>query len=158
MLELVGWWLVAIDHGVHLVDAYTLPAAVVALIGGWLAARSRPELSSWAAYGTALVVGFLPSLAPTYGHDPHLTRQLFVGGAAVVIALIGGRVRLQAPVVIGGIVAVLLALADLARIAEHLPVWIPLSAAGLAVIVVASTYERRRRDWSRLRTSVGHLS
>jgi hypothetical protein len=158
LLELIAWWLIAADKGVHRIDAYTVPAAVVGLLAGWLGARSRPELNSWAAYGTALAIGFLPSLAPVYGHDPQVGRQLVVGSAAVVVALIGARARLQAPLVIGGIVAVLLALPDLARLSQHLPVWMPLSAAGLAVIGVASTYERRRRDWSRIRDALGHLS
>ncbi|HEY2790963.1 MAG TPA: hypothetical protein VGJ28_01325, partial [Micromonosporaceae bacterium] len=157
-LESLAWWLIAIRHGIHQIEAYTLPAAAVALVAGVMAARRRPELNSWACYGTALVVAFLPSLAPTFGTDPHLLRQLLIGPLAVAVAVLGAQFRLQAPVVIGTLVAIVLAIQDLVRAGHHLPAWVSLSVAGLATIIVAGTYERRRRDWKRLRQTVGDMA
>jgi hypothetical protein len=157
-LEALAWWLIAIRHNIHQIEAYTLPAMAVALVAGVMAARRRPELSSWACYGAALAVAFLPSLAPTLGPDPHVVRQVLVGLAAVTVAILGAHFRLQAPAVIGTLVAIVLAMQDLVRAGHRLPAWISLSAAGLATIIVASTYERRRRDWTRLRHAVGDMS
>ncbi|MEK8109487.1 hypothetical protein NKG94_42820 [Micromonospora sp. M12] len=51
----------------------------------------------------------------------------------------------------------LLALHELARGWDLLPRWIYLGAGGLALVGLAATYERRRRDLARLRTAVGRL-
>ena len=158
LLEALAWWLMAAEWRVHLIDAYTLPAAAVALVAGWLAARSRPELGSWATYGTALVAAFLPSVVPALGPNPSAIRQLAVGVAAIAVAVIGGQFRLRAPVIVGGVTALALALRDLAYVWQSLPAWIPLSAAGLLVIAFAITYERRRRDWLRMRSALSHLT
>ncbi len=157
-LELLAWWILAADRGTHPVDAYTLPLAVFALVAGALAARSNPRLGSWTAYGPALVAAFGPSLALALGSGASAARQAAVGAAAVVVVLIGARARLQAPVIVGGVSVIVLALRELALAWQQVPAWIPLSVAGLLVIVVASTYERRRRDWHRLRATVTRLS
>jgi hypothetical protein len=60
---LTAYWLLLWTVGVRLTEAYTVPLAAGALLAGWLAARARPELHSWTAYGPALVAGFGPSLA-----------------------------------------------------------------------------------------------
>src|SRR5690606_40147502 len=65
--ELLAWWLLLAYHDVAIVEAYTLPLAGVVLLGGWAALRTRPELSSWTAYGPALAAAFLPSLATVIG-------------------------------------------------------------------------------------------
>jgi hypothetical protein len=88
-LELVAWWLLAAARGVHVVEAYTLPLAAVALFCGWLAARSRP-LGSWIAYGPALLAASLPSLAPALALDASVARRVVVGAVALAVVLIGG--------------------------------------------------------------------
>ncbi len=52
----------------------------------------------------------------------------------------------------------LLALYELVRSWDLLPRWAFLAAAGLALIGLATTYERRRRDLVRLRSAVGRMS
>jgi hypothetical protein len=156
-LELIAWWLVAAAHGVHVIEAYTLPLAAVALFGGWLAARSRP-LGSWIAYGPALLAAFLPSLAPALALDASVARRVVVGAVALAVVLIGAHGRLQAPVIIGGGTLVLLPLPELVFLWRVLPTWMPLTLAGLVLLACAITYERRRRDLARLRTMIGRMT
>jgi hypothetical protein len=157
-LELIAWWLIAADRGLGLVDTYTVPLAAVALFAGWQAARTRPTLSSWAAYGPALFALLGPGIAPTFVADPPGTRRLVFAAIAVAVVLIGAQTRLQAPVVIGSIALGLLALHELVLIWQHAPAWIPLTVAGLLMILVAATYERRRRDWRNLKGMLGRMS
>jgi hypothetical protein len=159
-VELAGWCqLMATDH-VGLVEAYSIPAAAVALLAGLRARRpaNRAALSSWAAYGPALSAALLPSLASIAGSDGQYPRRLVLGLAALAILLTGARARLQAPVVIGGAALALVALHELAQVWDLVPRWIPLAAAGLLLIVLAATLERRRRDLARLRTAFTHMT
>lgn len=157
-LELLGWWFLLGANDVRIVDAYTVPLAVVALVAGWLALRSRPELRSWVAYGPALAAGFLPSLAPLLTGDASVTRRLVLGGLALATVLVGAWAHLQAPVIIGTIALLVVAIHELVLLWQLLPTWIPLSAAGLLVLLLAVTYERRRRDVVRLRGAVARMT
>jgi hypothetical protein len=156
--ELAGWCWLMLVHDVGLVEAYSIPAAAVALLAGVRARRRRRELTSWAAYGPALAAGLLPSLASIAGSDGQYLRRLLLGLAALAILLAGARVRLQAPVVVGGGTLALVALHELALVWDLVPRWIPLAAAGLLLVALAATLERRRRDFDRLRTSLARMS
>jgi hypothetical protein len=156
-LELIAWWLLAAERGVHVVEAYTLPLAAVTLFCGWLAARNRP-LGSWIAYGPALLAASLPSLAPALALDASVARRVVVGAVALAVVLIGAHARLQAPVIVGGGTLVLLPLPELVFLWRVLPTWMPLTLAGLVVLGCAITYERRRRDLARLRTMIGRMT
>jgi len=57
-------------------------------------------------------------------------------------------------VVIGGGVLLLVALHELTLVWDLLPRWIPLAAAGLLLVVLAMTLERRRRDLARFRAAL----
>ena len=131
--QLLAWWLLLGSRHVTLTEAYTLPLAAVALLGGWAALRGRPELRSWVAYGPALAAVFLPSLAlvlsPT--SDDSVRRRLLLGVGALAVVFAGAIRRRQAPVVVGGIVVALVALHELALVWYLLPTWIPLSLGGL---------------------------
>jgi hypothetical protein len=156
--ELLAWWLFAAAIGVRSVDAYTLPLAGLGLVAGWLAARRQQTLRSWICYGPALLAGFVPSLAPILFGDASPGRRLVVGVAALAVVILGARERLQAPVLIGGGALLAVAVHETVLIWRHLPSWLPLSVAGLLLIGVATTYERRRRDFARLRGAVGRMA
>ncbi|MEV7230468.1 hypothetical protein AB0M79_26125 [Polymorphospora sp. NPDC051019] len=154
--ELVAWWLLLVADRVAVLEAYSLPAAALALLAGWLAARSG--LGSWSAYGPGLAAGLLPSLASVLVGDDQPMRRLLLGTGAVLVVLAGGAARRQAPVVLGGATVVLLALHELVAVWDLLPRWIFLAIGGLALIALAVTYERRRRDLARLRAAVGRMT
>ncbi|MGE5827044.1 MAG: SCO7613 C-terminal domain-containing membrane protein [Micromonosporaceae bacterium] len=156
--ELVAWWLLLADRQVALVEAYSLPLAAVALLGGFVARRARTGLRSWVAYGPALFAAFLPSLASILATEGDPLRRLLLGVSALAIVLGGAVRRLQAPVVVGAAVLVLVAGHELVLFWDYVPRWIPLALGGLVLVGVAMTYERRRRDMVRLRGAVSRMS
>jgi hypothetical protein len=152
--ELGGWWLLLAAAEVATVEAYTLPLAAVALLAGWLARRGRDRLSSWAGYGPALAAALLPTLASVLVAEGQPVRRLLLGAGALAVVLAGARARLLAPVVSGGVVLAVTALHEVALVWDRLPRWIPLAAAGLLLVGLAMTVERRRRDLARLRAAL----
>ncbi|MFI6254765.1 SCO7613 C-terminal domain-containing membrane protein [Micromonospora zamorensis] len=156
--ELLGAWVLLAAGGVTVLEAYTLPAAALALGAGLLALRTRPGLTSWPALGPGLVAALLPSLVSVLtGPDPQPVRRLLLGAAALGAVLAGATRRWQAPVLLGGGVLTLLALHELARGWDLLPRWIYLGVGGLVLVGLAASYERRRRDLARLRAAVARL-
>ncbi|GII24983.1 SCO7613 C-terminal domain-containing membrane protein [Planosporangium mesophilum] len=155
--ELVAYWLLLVAGHVAVLEAYTLPAAAVALLAGWLAARTRPVLRSWSAYGPALLAVFGPSLAVLLTGVGEPARRLAVGGAAVIVVVAGSVRRRQAPVVVGGATLALVAVHEAVLVWDLVPRWIPLAIGGLLLVGLAVTYERRRRDVARLREAVGRM-
>ena len=156
--ELLGWWLLLGNRGVTLIEAYTLPLAAVALLAGWAALRSRPELGSWVAYGPALAAAFLPSLAAIITTTGDPWRRLALGTGALAVVIAGSIAHRRAPVVVGGTTLILVALHELVLLWQRLPNWIPLLAGGVILVVLAITYERRLRDLSRLRASISRMT
>jgi hypothetical protein len=155
--ELGGWWLLVASERVATVEAYTLPAAAVALLAGWLARRSREGLSSWVTYGPALAAALLPTLASVLAADGQPVRRLLLGLGALAVLLAGAYGRLRAPVVTGGAVLAVVALHEVVLVWDLLPRWIPLAAAGLLLVGLAMTLERRRRDLARVRAALGRM-
>jgi hypothetical protein len=156
--EILAWWLLLFDHGVTLVEAYTLPLALVTLLAGWAALRARPDLTSWVAYGPGLAAAFGPSLAAVIGVAGDPWRRLGLGAGAIIVVVLGSVARLKAPVVLAGIVLAAVALHELVLLWQLLPGWIPLAAGGVILVALAITYERRLRDLNRLRTAIGRMS
>ncbi|MFE9205785.1 SCO7613 C-terminal domain-containing membrane protein [Micromonospora sp. NPDC007230] len=156
--ELLGGWLLLAAGGVAVLEAYTVPAAALALGAGLVALRTRPGLNSWLALGPGLAAALLPSLVSVLAApDPQPWRRLALGVVALGVVLGGAVRRWQAPVVLGAVTLVPLALHELARGWDLLPRWIYLGLGGLALIALAATYERRRRDLARLRAVVGRM-
>ncbi|MEV0181007.1 hypothetical protein AB0I54_17175 [Streptomyces sp. NPDC050625] len=154
-------WVRLASWGVEAPEAYTLPVTVPALFLGVLRRRHDPRTSSWTAYGPGLGATLLPSLAAAWG-DPHWTRPLLLGTAALLLTLLGARHRLQAPLVLGGAVLTLVALHELApylvQMADALPRWVPPALAGLLLLALGATYERRIRDVRRVREVLGRMN
>ncbi|MFE3451172.1 SCO7613 C-terminal domain-containing membrane protein [Nonomuraea sp. NPDC059194] len=147
---------VAASFGVRVVEAYTLPFAVLLLVVGWWRARGG-EMSSWPVYAPGLALAFGPSLV----QEATPLRALLLGGAALVVTLAGARWRLQAPTVMGGITVAVVAVRELAPWVAELfgvvPRWVPMALGGLLLVVVGATYEARKRDMRRLRDAVARL-
>jgi hypothetical protein len=163
--ELIAWWVLLSDLDVALVEAYTLPLAAVALLAGFVAVRGRPELGSWIAYGPALAAAFLPSLGTVFGvtatgpdESGQPWRRLLLGVGAILVVVGGSMRRRQAPVVVGGVVLAIIALHEVALVWDRLPRWIPLGLGGAVLVTLAITYERRRRDMTRLRDALGRMT
>ncbi|WP_435284505.1 SCO7613 C-terminal domain-containing membrane protein [Streptomyces koelreuteriae] len=142
-------------------EAYTLPVTVPALLVGALRRRRDPGASSWTAYGPGLAATLLPSLVTAWA-DPHWTRPLLLGTAALLVTLLGARHHLQAPLVLGGSVLALVTLHELApyvvQVTGALPRWAPPALAGLLLLALGATYEQRIRDVRRVRDVLGRMN
>lgn len=141
-------------------EAYTLPVTVPALLVGVIRRRKDSQVSSWTAYGPGISITLVPSLLAAWG-DAHWLRPLLLGAAALAVTLVGARHRLQAPLMLGGTVLTLDALHELApyiaQVAGALPRWAPPALAGLLLLALGATYERRIRDARRVREVLGRM-
>jgi hypothetical protein len=153
-LELLALWSLLWAYDIKAVEAYSLPLAVVALAVGLLAMRRDPSLTSWIAYGPALVAAFGPSLLAVLPGEGDPVRRLALGLAGLVVVVAGSMRRQQAPVVIGGSALVVLALHELTLYWTRLPLWLPIGVGGAILLAFAITYERRLRDLRTLHTKL----
>ncbi|MGW0606799.1 SCO7613 C-terminal domain-containing membrane protein [Streptomyces sp. NPDC002640] len=159
-LFLLAAWVRLAAWEVTAPEAYALPVAVPMLVLGVLRRRRDTSVSSWSAYAPGLAAGLLPSLLAAWA-DAHATRPLLLGLAALAVTVAGAVRRLQAPLVLGGTVLVLDALHELAPYLVHalgaLPRWAPPAAAGLLLLLLGTTYERRLRDARRAREALRRM-
>jgi hypothetical protein len=142
-------WLVVAD--VTVLEAYTLPAAAVAL-GAGLAARNgrAPHPGSWPAYGPGLALALLPSLALA-ADGRGLARPLLLSGGALLVVLAGARSRLQAPLMLGAVTLLGLAVDAAWPVAARLPRWTTIGGSGLLLLWLGATAERRLARLRQLR-------
>jgi len=138
--------------GVEPVEVATVPLGAALVVHGVRALRSNAELGSWPTLGAGLGLLLVPSLVFDFAADNALWRIIALGVVAVVVLLVGVRFRLQAPLLLGGIVLLVHAVAQLwpwiAALYESVSGlwWLWLGIAGVLLIVVAATYERRIRE------------
>ncbi|WP_412180790.1 SCO7613 C-terminal domain-containing membrane protein [Streptomyces sp. ADMS] len=160
-LFMLATWVRLAAWDVETPEAYTLPVTVPALLLGALRRRRDPQVSSWTAYGPGLAATLVPSLVAAWG-DAHWTRPLLLGLTALLVTLLGARHHLQAPLVLGGSVLVLDTLHELTpylvQVTDALPRWVPPALAGLLLLVLGATYERRIRDVRRVREVLGEMN
>jgi hypothetical protein len=156
LLTASTWVRLAMAHA-EVPEAYTTGPAVALLVVGWVARRRGRALPSWEAYGAGLTVGLMPSLAATLG-DAGLLRPLLLGGAALTVVLLGVRSKLAAPLAIGAAVLAVDAVVQLGPYAAALPRWITIGGAGLLLLVLGVTFERRLRDFRRVAAKLADLA
>lgn len=143
-------WYRLTEASITVLEAYTLPLAVVVATVSVLAARAtRPgglrTTHSWMLEGGGLALALWPTALVALG-DPGLTRQVvgLGGGAAVLTA--GAAWRRRAPVDIGGATVALLGMQAALPYLADVPRWISLGAVGAALVLLGATFERRRQD------------
>jgi hypothetical protein len=158
LVEAAAWITLLRAQDVDLLEAYTLPIAVLAAGAGLFAAYRRRGLSSWIGYGPALAAAFLPSLGAVFVEPDNLNRRLLLGVGALLVTVGGAIWRRQAPFLMGGATLLILALHELMLVWQRVSAWIPLALGGLVLVAVAITYERRLRDLARLRDAIGKMS
>jgi hypothetical protein len=149
--EITSWWLLMRLAEVALPEAYTLPFAALALLVGLLELRQRPDLSSWVAYGPALVAALAPSLAIVLATDTSDLREALLLLGAVGTLVLGSLWQQQAPVVIGAVTTALTALHALIQVGP----WLVLIPVGIMLLVLGASSERRRRIQEQLRVVRG---
>nr|WP_030501340.1 hypothetical protein [Micromonospora purpureochromogenes] len=148
--EISAWWILMRVADVALPEAYTLPFAALALLVGVLQLRHRPDLSSWVAYGPALVTAFLPTLAIVIATDSSMLRQVLLLLGAVAVLIFGSTSRQQAPVIVGAAVTAIAAVHALFSLGP----WLVLIPVGIVLLALGASNERRRRAQERLQTAL----
>jgi hypothetical protein len=136
-------WIAVGGAAVETPEAYTGPAAVGLLLIAIPALRSGAP--SWAAEGAAVGVALVPSALVVVA-APTALRLVLVLAAAALATVVGTFLHRQAPFVVGAGVLFVVAVGRLAPYAPLLPRWVTLGAAGLLLLVVGATYERRRQQ------------
>ena len=139
----VASWIAVGGAGVDTPEAFTLPAALGLLLVAL--PHLRAGASSWAAEGAAAAVALAPS-AMVVVAEPTAVRLVLVVAGACALTVLGTLTHRQAPFAIGAASLALVALARLSPYADLLPRWLTLAAAGLLLLVVGATYERRRQQ------------
>jgi hypothetical protein len=140
---------------VTLVEAYSVPISVAALSTG-AALRHERQTGSWVSYGPGIAVGLGASLVMVLDGGPAARLVLLVAAALLTIAL-GVRAGLQAPIVLGAVTLLILAVDGLAPLAADIPPWIPIGAAGLLLFWLGATFERRMTAFRRLHATFREL-
>ncbi|GAB2598662.1 hypothetical protein Aab01nite_74770 [Paractinoplanes abujensis] len=146
--EVVGWWLFIALADVALPEAYTLPFAALALLVGVIESRDRSDLSSWVAYGPALLAAFVPTIGIVLAGDGGELREVLLLLAAVATLIVGSRNRQQAPVVVGAVATIIAAIHFAMTLVGP---WLVLVPLGVILLWVGATNENRRRTREGLR-------
>ena len=157
--RLVGWlggfllaaasWVRLADLGVDAPEAYTLPAAVALLVVGLVHLRRHPRAGTMAALTPGLLLALVPSLLWVLA-DPVALRAVLLGLACLAMILGGARLRWSAPVVYGALVGAALVGRYAVPVAQGIPQWVLIGAAGVLLVVAGITWEQRVRDARRV--------
>ncbi|MTB86943.1 hypothetical protein H9L21_08760 [Aeromicrobium senzhongii] len=124
------------------VEAYTAPFAVAVLAAGLWRLRTDPASRTWSVLVPGLTLALLPSLPQALAEPTSLRAGLLALVAAACLAA-GVVLRWGAPVVAGSAVLLLVVLANVGPTALALQRWILIAAAGLVLLVVGTTWEKR---------------
>ncbi len=141
-------------------EAVTAPLGAALLLAGALDLARRPDLRSWPALGPGLAVLLLPSVIAA-SIDPVAWRIAAVGALAVAAIVLGATQRLQAPFLLGIVVALVHAVVQLQpqlrAVAEATPVFVWPVAGGAIVLTLAIRFERRLQTLRRVVLRVAAL-
>jgi hypothetical protein len=153
--RLVGWlgglllaaasWVRLWDIGVETPEAYTLPSAVALLGVGVWRLRHTPGAGTLRALGPGLLLALVPSLVWAFD-EPVSVRSLLLGAACLALVVAGVRLHWAAPLVCGAAVGALLVLRLATPVAEAVPRWALIGAAGVLLVAAGITWEQRLRD------------
>jgi len=131
--------------GVTAVEAYTLPSGLVLLALGYRQLHRQPEAATLLVLGPGLSLCLLPSMVAALA-EPTSLRALLVGVAGTVSVVIGAYRRWLAPMLVGGVVVLMLALVNLAPYAAAVPRWVLFALVGGGLLFLGVTWEKRLRN------------
>lgn len=154
-IALIGTAVGALDP----IEFGTVPIAIALVIGGALHLAGNPRARSWPHLGPGILVLLLPSLIATTtattavttgGGDRPLWRLVGLGLLAVATLVVGAVRRLQAPFVLGVLVALIHGIAtfstEIRIVYQAIPGYYWLAAGGVLLIVLAARYEKRIKN------------
>lgn len=144
----LGGLAVLVSREVDPFDIVTASVGVALIGAGALRMRRTPELGSWPALGAGLAILLIPAFVADFT-DPELWRNVALGVVSALAVVLGAVRRLQAPLLLGGGVLLVHAIAQLwpwiRLLYEAVWWWLWLGIAGVLLVVLAATYERQLR-------------
>ncbi len=138
------------------VEWFSVPAAIGALAVG-LTKRVKVPSWSWSTIGPGLVVGLAPSVALVVQHGGAL-RPIVVLLAAGATIFVGARTNLRAPIIIGALAVVVIAVDGITPLAAQLPRWLLIGGIGAAALWAGATADRRLVQLRRWRSAIQELA
>ena len=138
----VAWVMRLLASDIDTIEAYTAPFAIILLGAGFLAMRGNPHLPTAIALTPGLTLALLPSI-PQALADPTGLRALLLGLGGFVALGFGIWRRWQMPFVYGSVVVAMLAVWNVGPLANGLPRWILIAAAGVVLVGSGITWENR---------------
>ena len=78
-------------------------------------------------------------------------------GGGVVLTVLGAQLRLRSPLVVGAVTAAVIAVDQVFPVVARLPRWVTLGTAGVLLLIIGATFERRRREAKELADAYGEL-
>jgi hypothetical protein len=145
LLLVLASWVRLADVGVETPEAYTLPAAVALLAVALVHLRRDPGASTLAAMTPGLALALIPSLVWVLA-DPVALRSVLLGAACLGLVGAGLRLRWSAPLVHGAVVGALLVIRLATPVAEAVPRWALIGTAGVLLVALGITWEKRVRE------------
>ncbi|MEO6467451.1 MAG: hypothetical protein ABIP21_00010 [Acidimicrobiia bacterium] len=139
-----------------MVELFSIPSALAALVIARIGIHDTRR-ASWATVGPGLLIGFAPSVAVVVTHGGTLRPVLVLVAAGITIA-IGVRSNLRAPIDVGGLSALVLAIDGIAPVAAGLPRWLLIGTIGALALWAGATADRRLDQLRRWRTAVDDLA
>jgi hypothetical protein len=128
------------------VEWASVPIALALLVVGVLRLADTPSARSWPQLASGILVLLVPSLFATITDRP-VWRLVALGVVAVSLLVIGAVRGLQAPFLLGAIVALVHGIgtfeAQIRAVYEAVPWWLWLGVGGVVLILLAARYEKR---------------
>ncbi|WP_394770845.1 SCO7613 C-terminal domain-containing membrane protein [Lacisediminihabitans sp.] len=142
------------------IELASVPVALALLATGATVLAGSPAARSWAWLAPGVSVLLVPSLLAT-AVDAPLWRLVGLGVASVAVVIGGVRWRLQAPFLIGAVVAIVHAIATFAPqirlVYESVEWWLWLAVGGVIIVVISARFERSMRSLATLATRIRSL-
>ena len=138
----IAWVMRLLASDIDTIEAYTAPFAIVLLGAGFVAMRSNPQLRTALALTPGLTLALLPSI-PQALADPTGLRALLLGLGGLVALGLGVWRQWQMPFVYGSVVVTLLMVWNVGPLANGLPRWILIAAAGVILVGSGISWENR---------------
>lgn len=151
-------WLLLVDAGVTVVEAYTAVPAFLALVAGTVWLVRDPTMRSRHALNPGLALALGPTAVQLVGDPQDTWRAVATAGLAAMALLVGAGLRVEAPIWWGANATVVVVLTQLAVVTGHLPRWVVFAVAGTILVVASATFERQRARVRRLRVRARRLT
>ncbi|MCU1513593.1 MAG: hypothetical protein JWO10_683 [Microbacteriaceae bacterium] len=142
------------------IEFATIPISFALLATGGVHMAVTPRARSWAWLAPGTAVLLVPTLAATTTDAP-LWRLVGLGVVGLAIVALAAVYRLQAPFIIAALVVIIHAVGTFApqirTVYESVEWWLWLAIGGIIIVVLAAMFERSKRGFLRVATTIRSL-